>query len=98
MAGTSNGETLKTIAVLNIDTKDLDLDPVAMGNLVRLELEKAKVYNVMDKYEVAYIVEKEGLDISNCYGKTCLMEVAKSLKVDKFITGLPLWDYKFFYT
>ncbi len=87
MAGTSDGAILKTIAVLNIDTKDLDLDPVAMGNLVRLELEKTKVYNVMDKYEVAYIVEKEGLDISNCYGTTCLMDVAKSLKVDKFITG-----------
>ncbi|UCH14034.1 MAG: hypothetical protein JSV22_13145 [Bacteroidales bacterium] len=87
MAGTGNGQTPKTIAVLNIDTKDLELDPVAMGNLVRLELEKTKVYNVMDKYEVAYIVEKEGLDISNCYGKTCLLEIAKSLEVDKLITG-----------
>jgi len=87
MAGTSNGETLKTIAVLNIDTKDLSLDPVAMGNLVRLELEKTKVNNVMDKYEVAYIVEKEGLDISNCYGKSCLLEIAESLKVDKILTG-----------
>jgi hypothetical protein len=87
MDGTSNGQTLKTIAVLNIDTKDMELDPVAMGNLVRLELEKTKVYNVMDKYEVAHIIQKEGLDISNCYGKSCLLEMAKSLEVDKMLTG-----------
>ncbi len=87
MAGNSNGQTLKTVAVLNIDTKNLELDPVAMGNLVRLELEKTKVYSVMDKYEAAFIIEKEGLDINNCYGKTCLLEIAKSLEVDKLLTG-----------
>jgi len=58
-----------------------------MGNLVRLELEKANVYNVLDKYDVAYIIEKEELDISNCYGKICLLEAAKSLKVHKMLTG-----------
>jgi len=87
MTGTSNGQTPKTIAVLNIDTKDLGLDQAAMGNLVRLELEKTKVYSVMDKYDVAYVTEKKGLDISNCYGKTCLLEIAKSLEVNKMLTG-----------
>jgi hypothetical protein len=87
MAGTSNGQSLKTIAVLNIDTKDLGLDPAAMGNLVRLELEKTKVFSVMDKYDVAYIIEKKGLDIGSCYGKTCLLEIGKSLQVDKILTG-----------
>ncbi len=84
---TSTGQSLKTIAVLNIDTKDLSLDPAAMGNLVRLELEKTKVFSVMDKYDVAYITEQKGLDISNCYGKTCLLGIAESLDVDKMLTG-----------
>jgi hypothetical protein len=87
MTGTGNAQTPKTIAVLNIDTKDLILDPASMGNLVRLELEKTKVYSVMDKYDVAYLTEQKGLDISNCYGKTCLMEIAKSMGVDKMLTG-----------
>jgi hypothetical protein len=87
MAGTSKGQTQKTVAVLNIDTKDLILDPAAMGNLVRLELEKTKVYTVMDKYDVAYITEQKGIDITNCYGKTCLLEIAKSLELDKILTG-----------
>ncbi len=87
MTGTGSAQTQKTIAVLNIDTKDLSLDPASMGNLVRLELEKTKVYSVMDKYDVAYVVKQKGLDISNCYGKTCLMEIAKSMEVDKMLTG-----------
>jgi hypothetical protein len=87
MAGASNGQIPKTIAVLNIDTKNMDLDPISMGNLVRLELEKTKVYSVMDKYEAEYIIQKEGLHINNCYGKSCLLEVAKILKVEKLLAG-----------
>src|SRR4030042_2816408 len=87
MAGNSIGQTLKNIAVLNIDTKDLSLDPAAMGNLVRLEMEKTKVYSVMDKYDIEYITKQKGIDISNCYGKTCLLEIAKSLELDKILTG-----------
>ncbi len=87
MTGTGSAQTQKTIAVLNIDTKDLSLDPASMGNLVRLELEKTKVYSVMDKYDVAYVTEQKGLDISNCYGKSCLLEIAKSMEVDKMLTG-----------
>jgi hypothetical protein len=87
MAGASNGQTSQSIAVLNIDTKNMDLDPISMGNLVRLELEKTKVYSVMDKYEVEYIIQKEGLDIINCFSKSCLLEVAKILKVDKLLAG-----------
>jgi len=87
MTATSIGQTLKTIAVLNIDTKDLSLDPTAMGNLVRLEMEKTKVYSVMDKYDIEYVTKQKGIDISNCYGKTCLLEIAKSLELDKILTG-----------
>ncbi|MBN2213800.1 MAG: hypothetical protein JW723_06105 [Bacteroidales bacterium] len=87
MAGTSNGQTQKTVAVLNIDTKDLSLDPASMGSLVRLELEKTKVFSVMDKYDIEYITKQKGIDINNCYGKTCLLEIAKSLDLDKILTG-----------
>jgi hypothetical protein len=41
----------------------------------------------MDKYDVADIVEKNNLKIDGCYGKSCLMEVGKSLGVRKMVTG-----------
>jgi len=82
-----NAQLRETVAVLNIDTKGVILDPESMGYLVRLELEKTGVYNVMDKYDIADIVEQNKLDISRCYSKSCLMEVGKSLGVRKMVTG-----------
>lgn len=76
-----------TAAVLNIDTKNVGLEPTEMGNLVRLELEKLDTFTVMDRYDVAYMVEKNKLNIGNCFGKICLVEVGKALKVDKMISG-----------
>ncbi|MFI5149282.1 MAG: hypothetical protein ACHQRM_06075 [Bacteroidia bacterium] len=77
----------KTLTVLNIDSKGLNLDPVQMGNLVRIELEKLDTFEVMDRYDVAYVVEKNKLSIGNCYGKICLVEVGKEIHSDKMFTG-----------
>jgi len=83
----TNAQSKATAAVLNIDTKGVIQDPESMGYIVRLELEKAKVYSIMDKYDISDIVETEKIDVDGCYGKTCLMRVGKSLGVDKMVTG-----------
>src|ERR1043166_4363681 len=67
-----------SVTVLNIDTKGLNIDPVQMGNMVRIELEKLDTFEVMDRYDVSYVVEKNKLNISNCYGKICLLEVGET--------------------
>ncbi len=82
------------ITVLNIDTKGIMLDskgpavdPVMMGNLVRVELTKIDTFEVMDKYDATYLIEKNKLKIENCYGKLCLVELARIIKADKMFTG-----------
>ena len=67
------------VVVLNFDSKIPGYDPQAMGNLVRIELEKLDTFDVMDRYDVAYLVDKNELKINNCYGKICLVELGKSL-------------------
>ena len=76
-----------SIAVLNIDTKGLPLDPNQMSNLVRVSLEKLERFEVMDRYEVVNQIEKSNLNVANCYGKSCLVEVGKALKADYMYTG-----------
>jgi hypothetical protein len=76
-----------SIVVLNIDTKSLPLDPNQMGNLVRVALEKLDRYEVMDRYEVVNQIEKLNLNVANCYGKSCLVEVGNALKLDYMFTG-----------
>ncbi|MFL5762927.1 MAG: hypothetical protein ACJ77K_03225 [Bacteroidia bacterium] len=76
-----------SVTVLNIDSKGLNIDPIEMGNMVRIELEKLDTFEVMDRYDVSYVVEKNKLNISNCYGKICLLEVGKTISSDKMFTG-----------
>ncbi|HMX41820.1 MAG TPA: hypothetical protein PKD78_15890, partial [Saprospiraceae bacterium] len=75
------------IAVLHIDSKGFTLDPAQMGNLTRLELDKLGLYEVLDKYDVDYLAEKESLRLDNCYGKICLVEAGRKIKADKMLTG-----------
>ncbi len=77
----------QTMTVLNIDTKGIEYDPAQMGNLVRIELDKLQRFQVTDKYDVAYLMEKNKLDISNCYGRICLVEVGKLIQSEKMFTG-----------
>jgi hypothetical protein len=75
------------IAILNIDVKSISMDAISMGNLVRLEVEKTGVYSVFDKYDLAYITQEQGFDVSNCYGRICLVEAGELLGADKMLTG-----------
>jgi len=82
-----NNKLRSKIAVLHVDTKGLNLDPAQMGDLSRIELDKLGLFEVVDKYDVKYLVTKEQLVLDDCYGKICLVEVGKKLGVDKMLTG-----------
>lgn len=76
-----------SVAVIGVDTKGIKLDNVSMGNLVRLELEKANRFEVLDKYDVANLLAENNIEPDNCFGKTKLVEAGKLLNSDKVLTG-----------
>ena len=76
-----------TLTVLNIETKGFALDAQQMGNLVRLEVEKLDLYDVTDRHDMNSLVEKNQLNITNCYGKLCLIEVGEKLNSDYMFSG-----------
>lgn len=87
---TTNAQNLSNqpvIAVLNIDSKGLTLEPSQLGDIARTELSKLDRYQVMDRYDVDYIIEKNEFKIDKCYGKICMIEAGKILKTDKMLTG-----------
>lgn len=75
------------LTVLNIASEGMHITPKQAGDMVRRELVKIKAYEVLDKYDVMYLIDKHGLKIDNCYGKTCLLDVAKVINSDKMLTG-----------
>lgn len=83
----SYAQSAPLAAVLHIDTKGLNFDPVQMGNLVRVEFEKIGAYRVLDRYDLEYLVEKNGIKAEKCYGAICLTEIGKLLGVEKILSG-----------
>lgn len=84
-----NGQTTKkqSLAVVSIDSKNINVDPITMGNMVRIELEKLDSFNVVDKYDVQQFMEQNKMSMSNCFGKSCLVELGLQLKSDKMFSG-----------
>ncbi|MEM6349056.1 MAG: hypothetical protein AAF927_34535 [Bacteroidota bacterium] len=79
--------SLPKAAVLNVDASGLVEDPGMLGNLLRLELQKLKRYQVMDKYDMKDLLASTEIDMMNCYSTRCLLEAGQVLEVDKMITG-----------
>lgn len=75
------------VAVFHIDTKGLNYDPVQMGNLLRLELEKTAQYRLIDRYDLDYLIEKNNLKLAGCYGALCLSGIGKVLNLDLILSG-----------
>lgn len=88
-----------TLTILSIDISGLKSEPQQMGNLVRTELEKLDTFEVMDRYDVAYMIEKNKLSINNCYGKLCLTEIGETIHSDKMLSGsIELYPKSIIYT
>jgi len=79
--------TLESIAIVSIDTRDISLDNISMGNLLRLELEKTQKYEVLDKYDVNNTLKKSGIDPESLFGKSELVSVGKEIGADFMLSG-----------
>ena len=82
-----------SMAILNVDTKGIKnkeyalLYPEEAGNILRIEMEKLNIYEILDRYDAEYIIKQKKLVTDNCYGKLCLTEVGRELGVDKMLSG-----------
>ena len=83
----AHAQTKQSAAVLNIDSRIAQVTPLELGNMVRLELQQLNHFNLIDKYDAEYIINKQKIVIDKCYGRLCLVEMGKSLGVDKMIGG-----------
>jgi len=83
----TNAQERPITAVLNFDVQGLDIKPEQLGNLVRIELEKLNKHEVIDRYDIKYISDKEKINMMQCFGKTCMTEVGEKLKAEKVISG-----------
>ena len=77
----------QSAAVLSVYTQSAKISPEMAESVLRVEMTKTEQFNVIDKLDMNEILEENEIDVTNCYGKKCLLRVGKSAGVNKVVTG-----------
>lgn len=83
----AESQNREKLGIISMDTKGLNVDNATMTSLVHLELEKADKYEVLCRYDVSDFVKEKGLDVNECFGKSCLVNIGSMLGADKMLSG-----------
>ena len=75
----------QTIAVSDFSTNGVHATPTIAAKLTRLELVKINKYVVMDQADMFELIDE--MEMYNCYGKNCLIELGEKLKVPLVMSG-----------
>ena len=75
------------VGVLGIDISGFTLDANQAGSLTRTELSKLDKFEVMDDYDVEYLLSRNQDAAIDCFGKLCLLDIGRAIKTDKMLTG-----------
>jgi len=76
-----------SLTVVNFDSQGVEYTPDQLGSIARMEMEKLDQFEVMDRYDVNYLVKKHELELNGCYGKICLNEIGELIGTDKIMSG-----------
>lgn len=86
MLGFSMLSYAQTVAVSDIYTHGVDMTPEIAAKLTRIEITKLDKYVVLDVFDMDSELGGD-TTFEDCYGKTCLINFGKKLKVDKVLSG-----------
>ena len=76
------GAQKPSLTVVNFDSQGVNYSPDQLGSIARMEMEKLDEFEVMDRYDVNYLVKKHNLELNGCYGKICLNEIGELIGTD----------------
>jgi len=78
-----------SIAVADIDANEIYFanPQQTLSDLVRMEINQMNTYELLDRYDMAFLAKRDSIKIGGCFSKICLIEIGKQLKVDKILTG-----------
>jgi hypothetical protein len=85
-AQVSDKPTLAVIAFRN-DHPDPKASQYSLADLLRQEFEKIDRYQVLDRFDMDYILSQNKLDYQNCLSRFCLEEISQKINSDKLAIG-----------
>jgi len=81
--------TLPTLAVLELRNEypNPKLSQGSFSDLLRSELEKTSRFQVLDRYDMDFMLTQQKVEYFNCLSRFCLEEVSSKINVDKLVVG-----------
>jgi len=80
-------EKKPTVAIVDFDTRGYNINHTEVIQYTINELIRVDKYEIIDKYDVEYFVNRDSLNVKNCFSKICLSEIGEKLNADKMFTG-----------
>jgi hypothetical protein len=78
--------TLAVLAFQN-DHPDPRTSGISLIDVLRLELEKKNKYQVLDRFDMEFLLSKNKIDAQKCLSRFCLMDVSTQLDVEKLVVA-----------
>lgn len=75
------------MAVVSFDATNTNIQANDLTELLRIEISKHNKYEIIDRYEIQEVLQKENVTASTCFSKSCLINAGKSLGVDYMLSG-----------
>jgi hypothetical protein len=82
----SKAQSKKTLAVMNLDVKGMNLDANLYTQILRLYVEKLDSFIVLDRYDQGALLQNKQLP-EQCYGTSCLAKAGEMLNVQQILSG-----------
>lgn len=80
-------QTKPKLAVISFDALGAQLDKAQLTELLRIEISKHAKYEMIDRYEIAEMLQKTEIEQTSCFSKTCLKKAGTTLEVDYVMSG-----------
>lgn len=75
------------MAVISFDANDEALNQQELTELLRIEIAKHDKYEMIDRYEIAEMLNASDITASECFSKTCLSKAGEVLGVNYSLSG-----------
>lgn len=85
-AQTDGKPTLAVIAVRN-DLPDTKSANYSLSDLLRKEFEKMDRFQVLDRFDMDYLMTQQKIDYQNCLSRYCLDDISQKLNIEKLVVG-----------
>ena len=76
-----------TVAIVDFDTRGYNINHSEVIQYTINELIRVDKFEIIDKYDVEYFINRDSLNVKNCFSKICLSEIGEKLNAEKMFTG-----------